>query len=58
VRELMEIAVPRPRHPRQSLTPTFVAARLHLEELIHPPVEVATDRLPIHRMTVVGDDVE
>jgi NitT/TauT family transport system ATP-binding protein len=58
VRELMEIAVPRPRHPRQSLTPAFVAARLHLEELIHPPVEVATDRLPIHRMTVVGDDVE
>jgi len=58
VRELMEIAVPRPRHPHQFLTPTFVAARRHLEELIHPPVEVTTDRLPIRRMTVVDDDVE
>ena len=58
VRELMEVAVPRPRAPTQFLSPTFVAARLHLEELIHPPVEVATEALPLRRMTVVGDDVE
>jgi NitT/TauT family transport system ATP-binding protein len=58
VRELMEVAVPRPRHPTQSLSPAFAAARRHLEELIHPPVEVATDTLPLRRMTVVGDDVE
>jgi NitT/TauT family transport system ATP-binding protein len=58
VRELMEVAVPRPRHPSQFLTPTFIAARRHLEELIHPPVEAAMDSLPLRRMTVVGDDVE
>jgi NitT/TauT family transport system ATP-binding protein len=58
VRELMEVAVPRPRHPAQFLSPTFVAARRHLEELIHPPLEVALETLPLRRMTVVGDDVE
>jgi NitT/TauT family transport system ATP-binding protein len=58
VRELMEVAVPRPRHPTQFLTPTFAAARRHLEELIHPPIEATTETLPLRRMTVVGDDVE
>jgi NitT/TauT family transport system ATP-binding protein len=58
VRELMEVAVPRPREPQQFLSPTFVAARRHLEELIHPPVDVAVDKLPLKRMTEVGDDVE
>ncbi|HSZ83385.1 MAG TPA: ABC transporter ATP-binding protein [Polyangia bacterium] len=58
VRELMEVAVPRPRHPSQFLTPTFIAARRHLEELIHPPIEAAMETLPLRRMTVVGDDVE
>ncbi|HVX93517.1 MAG TPA: ABC transporter ATP-binding protein [Polyangia bacterium] len=58
VRELMEVAVPRPRTPSQFLSPAFVAARRHLEALIHPPVEVATETLPLPRMTVVGDDVE
>jgi NitT/TauT family transport system ATP-binding protein len=58
VRELVEVAVPRPRAPSQFLSPTFVAARRHLEELIHPPVEVVIDTLPLKRMTEVGDDVE
>jgi NitT/TauT family transport system ATP-binding protein len=58
VRELMEVAVPRPRHPSQFLSPTFIAARRHLEELIHPPLEAAMETLPLRRMTVVGDDVE
>ncbi|HVZ70763.1 MAG TPA: ABC transporter ATP-binding protein [Polyangia bacterium] len=60
VRELMEVAVPRPRHPSQFQSSTFLAARRHLEELIHPPVEVVMDALPVvhTRMTVVGDDVE
>jgi hypothetical protein len=35
-----------------------VSARRHLEELIHPPVDVPTETLPLRRMTVVGDDVE
>jgi NitT/TauT family transport system ATP-binding protein len=58
VRELMEVAVPRPRTPEQSLSPTFMAARRHLQELIHPPAAQAQDRIPMIRMTVVGDDVE
>jgi NitT/TauT family transport system ATP-binding protein len=58
VRELMEVAVPRPRTPEQSLSPTFMAARRHLQELIHPPSAQAGDRIPMIRMTVVGDDVE
>jgi NitT/TauT family transport system ATP-binding protein len=58
VRELMEIPVPRPRHPRQFQSPSFLAARRHLEELIHPRVEVPVEKLPVFRMTVVGDDVE
>jgi NitT/TauT family transport system ATP-binding protein len=58
VRELVEVAVPRPRAPSQFLSPTFIAARRHLEELIHPPVEVVVDALPLKRMTEVGDDVE
>jgi len=56
VRELMEVAVPRPRMPEQVLSPAFVAARLHLQQLIHPTTEGRT--IPMVRMTVVGDDVE
>jgi NitT/TauT family transport system ATP-binding protein len=58
VRELMENPVPRPRSPKQFLSQTFVDAKRHLEELIHPPVEVPLEALPIIRMTEVGDDVE
>jgi NitT/TauT family transport system ATP-binding protein len=58
VRELMEVPVPRPRVPGQFLSPAFVAAKRHLEELIHPPVDVPIETLPITRMTEVGDDVE
>jgi NitT/TauT family transport system ATP-binding protein len=58
VRELMEVAVPRPRTPEQFLSPAFMAARRHLQELIHPPSAQAQDRIPMIRMTVVGDDVE
>jgi NitT/TauT family transport system ATP-binding protein len=58
VRELMEVPVPRPRNPDQFLDPTFIAARRHLEDLIHPRAAQAADRLPLFRMAVVGDDVE
>ena len=57
VRELMEVAVPRPRSPGQFLSPSFIAARRHLEELIHPLSETA-EHLPMVRLTKVGDDVE
>jgi NitT/TauT family transport system ATP-binding protein len=57
VRELMEVPVPRPRHPDQFMSPPFLAARRHLEELIHPRSHQSS-RLPVVRMTQVGDDVE
>ncbi len=58
VREMMEVPVPRPRDPEQFVSPAFIAARHHLEELIHPRAAQAADTLPMFRMTVVGDDVE
>ena len=58
VRELMEVAVPRPRTRAQFLSSEFIAARQHLEEMIHPPSTIETEVLPLGRMTVVGDDVE
>ncbi|HVT08608.1 MAG TPA: ABC transporter ATP-binding protein [Polyangia bacterium] len=58
VREMMEVPVPRPRDPEQFMSPAFIAARHHLEELIHPRAAQVADTLPMFRMTVVGDDVE
>jgi NitT/TauT family transport system ATP-binding protein len=58
VREVMEVAVPRPRSAEQFLSPAFIAARRHLEELIHPRAAQVADKLPVFRMTVVGDEVE
>jgi len=58
VREIMEVPVPRPRDPDQFLSPEFLAARRHLEELIHPRAAQVADKLPLFRMAVVGDDVE
>jgi NitT/TauT family transport system ATP-binding protein len=58
VREMMEVPVPRPRTREQFVSPEFVAAREHLETLIHPPGVTETEMLPLGRMTVVGDDVE
>jgi NitT/TauT family transport system ATP-binding protein len=58
LRELMEVPVARPRDPDQFLTPTFIAARHHLEELIHPRAAQVADKLPAFHMTNAGDDVE
>jgi len=58
LREVMEVPVPRPRGPDQFLDPTFIAARRHLEELIHPRAAQMADKLPLFRMAVIGDDVE
>jgi NitT/TauT family transport system ATP-binding protein len=72
VREMMEVAVPRPRSPEQTMSPTFMAARQHLQELIHPRSAPSSssssssgpsddeqlDRIPNLRMTLAGDDVE
>ena len=58
VAELLEVPVPQPRSPKQFLTPEFLATKKRLEELIHPDREDGEeDRLPMLRMTKVGDDV-
>jgi len=58
VNELIEVPVPRPRTPAQSSTPEFLATRRRLDELIHPRLETPHEKLPIVRLTQVGDDVE
>jgi len=61
VAELLEVPVPRPRTPDQSLMPEFIATRKRLEEWIHPegyaPI-VKLEELPRLRLTRVGDEVE
>ena len=58
VQELIEVPVPRPRSAGQSTTPEFLATRARLDELIHPRAHAPAEKLPIVRMTTVGDDVE
>ena len=48
VREMMEVPVPRPRHPDQFMSPASLSARHHLEELIHPRAG-ATQQKSAHR---------
>ena len=61
VRELIEVAVPRPRTHEQMRSPEFIAIKKHLETIIHPDDASAMpqfDKLPMARLTVVGDEVE
>lgn len=58
VQELIEVPVPRPRNSAQLTTPAFLATRARLDELIHPHADTTAEKLPIIRMTAVGDDVE
>ena len=56
--EFIQNPMPRPRTPAQLLGPEFLALKRRLEELIHPPIEFEEDKLPMVRMTTVGDEVE
>jgi NitT/TauT family transport system ATP-binding protein len=59
VEELIEVSVPRPRHPDQFISPEFLATKKRLEQLIHPPsADDETDGLHMIRMAHVGDEVE
>jgi NitT/TauT family transport system ATP-binding protein len=61
VREIVEVPVPRPRNHEQLREPEFLVTKSHLETIIHPEDAHKTpvfDKLPISRMTYVGDDVE
>ena len=56
--EFIENPVPRPRSPAQFVSAEYLALKMRLEELIHPPVEVDEDKLPMIKLTNAGDDVE
>ena len=63
VQELIEVPVPRPRQPAQSVSAEFLATKARLEELIHPapPPEVEEEQaIKPHmiRFTNVADNVE
>ena len=61
VRELIEVPVPRPRTHDQMRAPEFIAIKKHLETIIHPEdtqPKPQFDKLPMARLTVVGDEVE
>jgi NitT/TauT family transport system ATP-binding protein len=57
VMEFIENPVPQPRTPEQFQTEPFQALRARLDALIHPPALHKEEKLPLTRMTVVGDDV-
>ncbi|MEO8350700.1 MAG: ABC transporter ATP-binding protein [Chthoniobacteraceae bacterium] len=56
--EFIENPVPRPRRPDQFLSPEFIALKRRLEELIHPPIEIEEEKLPMVKLTGAGDEVE
>jgi NitT/TauT family transport system ATP-binding protein len=58
IAEIIEVPLPQPRTAEDLMHPRFLATRKRVDELIHPPQkQSAEDRLPITRMTLVGDDV-
>ncbi len=60
VREFIENPVPRPRSPAQFVSPEFIALKARLDDLIHATSgdEEEEDKLPVIKMTAVGDEVE
>jgi NitT/TauT family transport system ATP-binding protein len=56
--DVVEVPVPRPREIAHFESPLFLATRRHLETLIHSDRPKEIDKLPVVRMTAVGDDVE
>lgn len=58
VQEVIEVAVPQPRHPDQFASLEFQATKRRLEALIHPPgSHEEGDHLNMVRMVRVDDDV-
>lgn len=58
VLEVVENPVPRPRTPDQFITPTFLATKKHLENLIHPVQKEEPIQLSSVRMTPAGEEIE
>jgi len=57
LQEIVEVPVPRPRTPNQFLSPEFLSTKKHLEDLINPEKRLMSEKIPIPRMTSVGDEV-
>jgi NitT/TauT family transport system ATP-binding protein len=59
VMEIINVPLSRPRPPSQEVfvDPYFLSVKRRVEELINPPTQQAEDKLPVLRMTVVGDEV-
>lgn len=58
VKEIYDVPVPRPRVPSQLATKEFAAAREYLSQLVHPESPQPNNKLPMLRLTHVGDEVE
>lgn len=61
IREMVEVPVPRPRDHAQMKSDEFHAVKKHLESIVHPEdgnAGLHLDKLPMLRLTKVGDDVE
>jgi NitT/TauT family transport system ATP-binding protein len=61
ISEIIEVPVPQPRQPDQLLSPEFLATKLRLEQLIHPPVADADsndEALNMMRMVAKDSPVE
>lgn len=57
VQEIIEVPLPHPRTPELCLSPEFLATKKRLEELIHPNKNAVDDKLPMLKLTKVGDEV-
>jgi NitT/TauT family transport system ATP-binding protein len=53
--EIIEVPVPRPRTPLQSMSPEFLATKYHIETMIHPKTD--EDILPMIKLTHVDDEI-
>ena len=58
LQEIIEVPVPRPRSLAQVTSVEYLATKRRIDELIHPRVEMPAEKLPIIRLTQIGDDVE
>jgi NitT/TauT family transport system ATP-binding protein len=56
--EMIENPVPRPRNPQQLHAAPFLSVRRRLDELIHPPMEITEEKLPMVRLTTADDEIE
>lgn len=57
VLEIIEVPLSHPRSPDQFLSPEFLATKQRIEELIHPNKNASDDKLPMLKLTKVGDEV-